>query len=104
MPCLVVVGPGSIREKHAHALLLDQLDDDTAFVGLGFTIDPTAQKGAHIVLGCSHIYSTRGEGLQYRLSKVEKPILSEAIPTRFCRSKMPEEREKQYGPYSMSHG
>jgi SIR2-like domain len=63
--------------------LLDQLDDDTAFVGLGFTIDPTAEKGAHIVLGCSHIYSTRGEGLQYRLSKVEKPIFKRGNPNPF---------------------
>ena len=25
-------------------------------------------------MGCSHIYSSRGEGLQYRLSQVENPI------------------------------
>ena len=35
----------------------------------------TREKGAHVVLGCSHIYSARGEGLQYRLSKVENPIM-----------------------------
>jgi hypothetical protein len=27
-----------------------------------------------VVLGCSHIYSARGEELQYRLSKLENPI------------------------------
>ena len=55
--------------------ILDGLDDDTAFVGLGFSIDHTAEKGAQVVLGCSHIYSSRGEGLQYRLSKIENPLI-----------------------------
>jgi len=55
--------------------VLANLSDDTAFVGLGFSIDRTAARGQHVVLGCSHIYSARGEGLQYRLSKVEDPII-----------------------------
>lgn len=54
--------------------LLDSLSEDTAFVGLGFSIDTNARRGEHVVLGCSHIYSSRGEGLQYRLSKIEDPI------------------------------
>jgi hypothetical protein len=32
------------------------------------------------VLGCSHIYSARGEGLQYRLSKIEDPIIHSGNP------------------------
>ena len=55
--------------------LLDNLAEDTAFVGLGFSIDRNAPRGNHVVLGCSHIYSARGEGLQYRLSKIENPIM-----------------------------
>jgi hypothetical protein len=55
--------------------LLDSLAEDTAFAGLGFSIDTTADRGKHVVLGCSHIYSSKGEGLQYRLSKVEDPII-----------------------------
>ena len=55
--------------------VLDDLGQDSAFVGLGFSIDRTTHKGRHVVLGCSHIYSDRGEGLQYRLSKVEDPIM-----------------------------
>jgi hypothetical protein len=54
--------------------VLNTLADDTAFVGLGFSIDPVAEKGKHVVLGCSHIYSGKGEGLQYRLTKIEDPI------------------------------
>lgn len=60
--------------------LLDNLADNTAFVGLGFSVDKSAQRGDHIVLGCSHIYSARGEGLQYRLSKVENPIIRRGNP------------------------
>ena len=55
--------------------VLDNLSEDTAFVGLGFSIDRTAAPDQHVILGCSHIYSARGEGLQYRLSKVENPIM-----------------------------
>ena len=60
--------------------VLDNLANDTAFVGLGFSIDSTAQRGDHVVLGCSHIYSARGEGLQYRLSKIENPIIRRGNP------------------------
>ncbi len=60
--------------------LLDDLADDTAFIGLGFSINPNAQRGDHVVLGCSHIYSARGEGLQYRLSKIENPIVRRGNP------------------------
>ena len=60
--------------------LLDDLAHDTAFVGLGFSIDPNAKSGDHVVLGCSHIYSARGEGLQYRLSKIENPIIRQGNP------------------------
>ena len=60
--------------------VLANLSDDTAFVGLGFSIDRTAAHGQHVVLGCSHIYSARGEGLQYRLSKVEDPIMRGGNP------------------------
>ncbi|MCY4128770.1 MAG: SIR2 family protein [Gammaproteobacteria bacterium] len=60
--------------------VLDGLDEDTAYVGLGFSVDRNAQRGAHVVLGCSHIYSARGEGLQYRLSKVEDPLIRRGNP------------------------
>lgn len=55
--------------------VLDGLDENTAFVGLGFSINRAAEKGQHVVLGCSHIYSARGVGLQYRLSKIENPVI-----------------------------
>lgn len=51
--------------------ILNDLDKDTAFVGLGFSIDPTAPKGKHVLLGCSHIYNAEGLGLSFRLSKLD---------------------------------
>jgi len=60
--------------------VLDSLDPNTAFVGLGFSIARKANKGKHIVLGCSHLYNSQGEGLQFRLSKIEDPIIIKDNP------------------------
>jgi len=54
--------------------VLDDLDRDSAYVGLGMSYDPNQEHGKKVVMGCSHIYSSRGEGLQYRLSRVEDPV------------------------------
>ena len=54
---------------------LDCLDDETAFVGIGYSLDTVATLGNHVLLGCSHIYSARGEGLQFRLGRIENPII-----------------------------
>ena len=54
--------------------VLDNLDANTAFVGLGFSLRHNAEKGKQIVLGCSHIYNSQGEGLKFRLSKIQSPI------------------------------
>ena len=60
--------------------VLDALDKNTAFVGLGFTTDYSGQKGQHVVMGCSHLYNSQGEGLQFRLSKIENPIFRHRRP------------------------
>lgn len=60
--------------------VLDSLDEETAYVGLGFSIDSSVERGKHVVLGCSHIYSARGEGLQYRLSKIDNPVIRQGNP------------------------
>ncbi len=43
-------------------------------MGIGMIYDPGQAQGKRVVMGCSHIYSSRGEGLQYRLSQVENPV------------------------------
>ena len=54
---------------------LDCLDDETAFVGIGYSLDADAATGSHVLLGCSHLYNSRGEGLQFRLGRIESPII-----------------------------
>jgi hypothetical protein len=54
--------------------VLSSLDQDFAFVGLGISLDRKAEKGSHVILGCSHLYNAQGQGLQFRLSKIENPV------------------------------
>ncbi|CAG9233001.1 SIR2_2 domain-containing protein [Paraburkholderia caribensis] len=54
---------------------LDALDENTAFVGIGYSLDSEAERGKHVLLGCSHLYSARGEGLQFRLGRIENPLM-----------------------------
>lgn len=50
--------------------VLKGLQPNTAFVGIGYSVN--RRKETHkVVLGCSHIYNSLGQGLKYRLSKVE---------------------------------
>ena len=50
--------------------ILSNVDESTAFAGLGYSLDNQENENGHIVLGCSHIYSSTGEGLKYKLSKI----------------------------------
>lgn len=50
--------------------VLQGLQQDTAFVGIGYSIDKRSGQNK-VVLGCSHIYNSLGQGLKYKLSKVE---------------------------------
>jgi hypothetical protein len=43
-------------------------------VQLKVGLDRKATKGNQIILGCSHLYNAQGEGLQFRLSKIENPV------------------------------
>ncbi len=54
--------------------VLDSLGAETAYVGIGHSIDRHAERGKQITLGCSHLYNAQGEGLQYRLSQIESPM------------------------------
>lgn len=55
--------------------ILEGLDTDTAYVGLGYAIDRKEKAGSQVVLGCSHLYNSQGQGLDFRLSKIEDPII-----------------------------
>ena len=56
------------------------MERDSAYVGLGFSIDKSAETRTHVVMGCSHIYTSEGLGLKYRLSKVEEPLIRNGNP------------------------
>lgn len=58
-------------------------DEDTAFAGLGFSLEQGGATGKHVTIGCSHIYNSRGIDLKYKLSglddvwwKHDNPFLS----------------------------
>lgn len=53
--------------------VLDSLDKETAFAGIGYSVS-SYNGSTEIVLGCSHIYNSQGQGLKYRLSKVEDQL------------------------------
>lgn len=52
---------------------LADLDQNTAYAGIGYSIKKQYSGKAEVVLGCSHIYNAQGQGLRYKLSKVEHP-------------------------------
>lgn len=60
-------------------VLADQ-EENTAFAGLGFSLDYSMGRGRHVILGCSHIYGSNGQGLRYKLSKIENPIIRRKNP------------------------
>ncbi len=59
--------------------VLQNLDANSAFAGIGYSVDSSEDED-HIVMGCSHIYNSRGEGLRYRLAKVDRPVYRDKKP------------------------
>lgn len=63
---------------------MSEINRETAFAGIGYSVNQTSS-GTNIVVGCSHIYSSDGQGMKYKLSKVDEvtfdrklnPFLSE---------------------------
>lgn len=53
---------------------LANMSPDTAFAGIEYGVKKDPSGKSEIVLGCSHIYNAKGEGLKYKLSKVENPV------------------------------
>ena len=51
--------------------VLQSLDPNSAFVGLGYSVDRKSSRNNQIVLGCSHLYNSQGQGLQFRLRNIQ---------------------------------
>ena len=60
--------------------LLAEMDPDLAFIGLGFSLDPAAGRGRQVLMGCSHIYTSGGLGLSYKLGKLESSTMRRDNP------------------------
>ncbi len=54
--------------------VVDNTDKTTAFAGIGYSLENKKEDRGHVILGCSHIYNSNGEGLKYKLSKVNDRI------------------------------
>lgn len=59
--------------------ILENLEPNTAFAGIGYSQQHRAGQST-VLLGCSHIYTAEGVGLNYKLSKVENPIYRRKKP------------------------
>lgn len=65
----------AIYVKSCHVpWVISGLQQDTAFAGIGYSINHS-EHGANIVVGCSHVYSSNGQGLKYKLSKLNDVYL-----------------------------
>lgn len=49
---------------------ISDIQKDTAFAGIGYSIKSQHSNNS-IVIGCSHIYSSDGQGMKYKLSKIQ---------------------------------
>lgn len=50
--------------------ILNNQERKTAYAGIGYSISKIHNK-SEIVIGCSHIYDSNGQGLKYRLAKID---------------------------------
>ncbi|GJM63268.1 hypothetical protein PEDI_38200 [Persicobacter diffluens] len=54
--------------------ILNNQEKNTAYAGIGYSVSKIRDK-SEIVIGCSHIYDSNGQGLKYRLSKIDNYFL-----------------------------
>ena len=75
----------AIYAKSCHTpWIISDIQSDTAFAGIGYSLNPASKK-SHVIVGCSHVYSSDGQGMKYKLSKINNvtfdkrnnPFLSE---------------------------
>lgn len=54
---------------------LGSLDNQSAYAGIGYCMDNNPNKGHQIIIGCSHLFNCHGEGLKFRLKRIEDTSL-----------------------------
>lgn len=55
--------------------ILNNQEKNTAYAGIGYSVSKITDK-SEIVIGCSHIYDSNGQGLKYKLSKIDSKLPS----------------------------
>lgn len=58
--------------------ILNNQEKNTAYAGIGYSVTRIKDK-SEIVIGCSHIYDSNGQGLKYRLSKIDNYYLDKKL-------------------------
>ncbi|WP_423148635.1 SIR2 family protein [Rubrolithibacter danxiaensis] len=58
--------------------ILSNQEKNTAYAGIGYSVSKIQDK-SEIVIGCSHIYDSNGQGLKYRLSKIDNYFLDKKL-------------------------
>lgn len=53
--------------------LVSNTRTDTAFAGIGYSVKKS-NNSSNVIIGCSHIYSSDGQGLKYKLSKLHDVV------------------------------
>lgn len=54
--------------------ILNNQEKDTAYAGIGYSLSKIKDR-QEVVIGCSHIYDSNGQGLKYKLSKIDSYVL-----------------------------
>lgn len=54
--------------------VLSNLQEDTAYAGIGYSLTTDNNGKSKIIIGCSHLYNCHGLGLRYKLRKVDEPL------------------------------
>jgi hypothetical protein len=58
--------------------ILNNQEKNTAYAGIGYSVTRVFDK-SEIVIGCSHIYDSNGQGLKYKLSKIDNYFLDKHL-------------------------
>lgn len=58
--------------------ILNNQEKNTAYAGIGYSVSKIKDK-SEIVIGCSHIYDSNGQGLKYKLSKIDNYFLDKQM-------------------------
>lgn len=58
--------------------ILNNQEKNTAYAGIGYSVSKIQDK-PEIVIGCSHIYDSNGQGLKYKLSKIDNFYLDKQL-------------------------